>query len=389
MLNVKVIGFGAGGNKGAIALLENGIIPKENIVLINSTLKDVPAAYKDMAIKIEGSSTDEGCAKEPELANSMMMENLQSGKISLDGITASGDSMVILICSLEGGTGNGASLVAARYFSEVLEAKVHLFGFGGFEDDARGLKNTVDWFKALSEDYTVEVISNKKFLKDNFNNKIKAEKAANNELVRRVKALIGKNIVESEQNIDNADLRKLTSTPGFMTIETVSLGKVKNVDDFNTALINAIDNSKSLDVEPTCKRMGVVLNIREKTKDYIDGRFEVLRQRYGEPFEFFTHIQDVHEEETVTFIIAGLKMPEEEVESVYNTFLTRMNAVDRSKDAFFNKDFDTDVAGFDVGSNKLSPTQVQAKKNAFFSSSTPSVKTKNGTAQNISIKEDL
>ena len=386
MLNAKVIGIGAAGDKGAIALIEQGVIDKNNVVLLNSTLKDVPAAYKDSAIQIQGS---QGCAKEPELANQMMMENLQSGKISLDGIVATGDSMVIVITSLEGGTGCGASQVIARYLSEVLETNVHLFGFSGFEDDVRGLKNTVDWFKSLSESYTVEVISNKKFLKESFNNKLKAEKAANDELVRRVKALTGKNIVESEQNIDDADLRKLTTTPGFMTIETVSLDKIKNVDSFNKALIDAVDNSKSLDVEPTCKRMGVILNIREKTKDYIDGRFEVLRQRYGEPFEFFTHIQDVHEEETVTFIIAGLKMPEEEVEAVYNSFLSRMDAVDKSKDSFFAKDFNTSVDGFNMGSTQLTAGQVQAKKNAFFSASADPVKTKNGTAKNISISKDL
>ena len=388
MLNAKVIGFGAAGNKGAIALIEQGIIDKDNVVLLNSTLKDVPASYKDSAIQIVGSH--QGCAKEPDLAIQMMMDNLQSGKISLDGIGAASDTTtVIIIASLEGGTGNGASQVAARYMSEVLGMNVHLFGFGGFEDDARGLKNTVDWFKSLAEGYTVEVISNKKFLKENFNNKLKAEKAANDELARRIKALIGKSIVESEQNIDDADLRKLVTTPGFMTIETVSLDKIKNVDSFNKALIEAVDNSKSLDVEPTCKRMGVILNIREKTKDYIDGRFEVLRQRYGEPFEFFTHIQDVHEEETVTFIIAGLKMPEEEVEEVYNSFLSRMDSVDRSKDSFFAKDFNTAVDGFGLSSAELTAGQVQAKKNAFFSASADPVKTKNGTAKNISISKDL
>lgn len=390
MLNAKVIGIGAAGNKAAIALIENGVIAKEAVVLLNTTLKDVPAAYKDTAVQILGAF--QGCAKERDIASQMIMDNLRNGKISLDGILTPEDKMVIIVTSLEGGTGCGASTVLARYFSEVLNAKVHLFGISGFEEDARGMKNTVDWFKELSENYIVECISNKKFLKENFNNKLKAEKAANEEFVKRIRVLLGKTIVDSDQNIDDADLYKLTTTPGFMTIETVNIDKVKNGEALDKAIMDAIDNSKSLDVEATCKRIGVIVNVRTKTKDSIDGRFEVLRQRYGEPFEFFTHIQDVHEAETVTFVVAGLKMPTEEIEGVYSAFLARLDAVDNSKDAFFGKSFDTAVGGFDINPVQLTANEIQSNKANFFGSATvkkDTVKTENGTAKNISISDQL
>ena len=388
MLKAKVIGIGAAGNKGAIELVEQKIIDSKDVILFNTTLKDVPAAYKDLAISIEG--PHQGCAKEPGIANDLMMKNLREGTISVDGILDGDDKMVIIITSLEGGTGCGASTVVARYFSEVLGTNVHMFAFSGFEEDSRGLKNTVDWFGELSPKYIVECISNKKFMKQCFNNKFKAEKAANKELASRIKALLGQTIIESEQNIDDADLYKLTTTPGFMTIETANINKIKNVDAFNEALVDAIDNSKSWDVDPTCKRIGVIINANEKTMDYIDGSFEVLRQRFGEPFEFFTHIQSVHEEETVTFIIAGLKMPKDEVQNVYNTFCERRKAVDTTGDDFFNKGFDTSVDGFDMGSGKVSVDKVQQNKAAFFGGvKNTTVKTPTGTAQNITVKDKL
>ena len=43
MINAKVIGIGAAGNKAAIALVENGVMPRSSVMLLNSTLKDVPA----------------------------------------------------------------------------------------------------------------------------------------------------------------------------------------------------------------------------------------------------------------------------------------------------------------------------------------------------------
>jgi len=388
MLNVKVIGIGAAGNKGAIELIEQKVVEKNNVVLLNSTLKDVPAAYKDSAIQIEGMFN--GCAKERTIANAMIMNNLQNGKISLDAIMQENDTMVIIITSLEGGTGSGASTVIAKYFADVLNTHVTIIGYSGFEDDSRGMKNTVDWFKELADKWTIQCISNKKFLKENFNNKNKAEKAANAELVHRVKVILGQTISESEQNIDDADLQKIATTPGFMTIETVPIDKIKNVDAFNKAIIEAIDNSKSLDVEPTCKRIGVIIDVRDKTRDSIDGHFDVLRQRYGEPFEFFTHIQNVHENETVTFIIAGLKMPEEEVEALYNAFLARMSSVDNSKDNFFAKNYDTSISQeFDMGAVQPSANQIQANKATFFGSSNSAIKVKNGTAQNINIAQEL
>lgn len=376
--HAKVIGIGAAGNKAAIKLVENKVVDINDIILMNSTLKDVPAEYKDTAVTIKGA---EGCAKNRKKAESIMLDNLKSELIKPETILDPEDKLVIIVTSSEGGTGSGASVILAKYFKQVLNANVHVFAFTGFEEDGIGLKNTVDFFNDLSKDYTVEAISNKKF---NNSNKLSAENEANEEFARRVNVLLGNNIVESDQNIDSEDLYKLTNTKGFMTIEHCSLDKIKNVESFNKALIDTIDTSNSLDVEPTCKRIGCILNIHEKTKDSIDFLFSVLRERYGIPFEIFTHVQDVHTEEYIDFIISGLKMPVEEINQVYENFKKSMDAVDRSKDDFFNKEFDTSVDDElnEYGNNNISQDEIESNKELFFGTA---IKTPNGKFTNTKV----
>ena len=41
----KLIGLGAGGNKAAICAVKNQVIEMSNVMLVNSTLKDIPKDY--------------------------------------------------------------------------------------------------------------------------------------------------------------------------------------------------------------------------------------------------------------------------------------------------------------------------------------------------------
>ena len=54
-MNVKLIGIGAAGNKAAINAVENKVIAIENVMLINSTLRDIPADYKGLKVEYAGS----------------------------------------------------------------------------------------------------------------------------------------------------------------------------------------------------------------------------------------------------------------------------------------------------------------------------------------------
>lgn len=367
MIGAKIIGTGAAGNKSVISLIENGIINRSNIMLLNSTLKDVPAGYKDIATEFSGASR--GCGKERDLAKQITLKSLQDNTLNLDGFMDPQDKMVIIVTSSEGGTGCGSSTIIAKYFKEVLKVNVHMFVFTGFEEDGRGLKNTVEYFQDLDESYVVQAISNKKFLDEANGNKLKAEALANAEFVQRIKILLGLDLVDSEQNIDETDLTKLTTTPGFMMIEHGPLDKLKNVEAFNKLVLSLIDNSKSLDVEPTAKRLGVILNISEKNKDNIDYLFSVIKSRFGTPFETFTHIQKEEEPEYISIIASGLKMPIDDVKGIYTRYQEEASKVNTSKDDFFNMALNTkETSMFDMGKKEQTQEQINNSKENFFSS---------------------
>ena len=67
----------------------------------------------------------------------------------------------------------------------------------------------------------------KKFLDKANGNKIKAEKLANEEFANKVKIILGQMIVDSEQNIDETDLKKIITTTGLMVVEHKEFSKVK------------------------------------------------------------------------------------------------------------------------------------------------------------------
>ena len=61
----KLIGLGAAGNKAAICAVQNSVISIKNTMLINSTLKDIPAEYqsKEGAVVYQLFGAYGGCGK--------------------------------------------------------------------------------------------------------------------------------------------------------------------------------------------------------------------------------------------------------------------------------------------------------------------------------------
>lgn len=335
----KLIGIGAAGNKAAINVVENNILGIENVMLINSTLKDIPVDYKGLKIEFAGSYG--GCGKERKIAYDLAMKNLQSGVIPLRDFLCLDDpekkaELVVIVTSTEGGTGSGSSVVIGKYIQQVLGIQVHMVGFAGFKSDARGLQNTVEWFKELEDDFTVECISNPKFLPECRNNKLKAEIAANVEFGKKLGILMGNPIRDSAHNIDKTDLLKVSTEKGFMFIESANFDKVKNKEQFENIVINMIDNTKSLDIDNiTSRKIAVIINISESSTDYISYE-DILNERYGNPYEMFLHIQhEADMPEFISIIVSGVKMPVEEIQKIYSEYQARLNQVDRKEDGFF------------------------------------------------------
>lgn len=369
LLKATIIGLGAAGSKACIDLMNTYPELTNKIMLVNTTMKDIPLEYRERAVELV--SNYKGSGKERSKANKIMFENLKGG--AFDYPYDEDDAMAIIVTSSEGGTGSGSSTILAEYISSVYKIPVHIYIFTGFEDDGRSLKNTVDLFTELKDTYTVHSISNAKFLPLVNGNRIKAEKEANKKFVDDVCIMLGGYINDSEQNIDESDLLKLDNTPGYTCIEHIYLEKLKNIDDYNSRIINAFDESKNLVIDPTCKRLGIILNISKKSEDFIDYSNKILKERYGVPFETFLHIQNVHEKEYVQIIASGLKMPVDDINEVYENFVKSSSSVDKSKDEFFNAHYNTQADEFD-NLKKNKARDFTSAKASFFSDDSSSKK---------------
>jgi cell division GTPase FtsZ len=377
MSRVKIIGIGACGNKATIQCLEDGNVVDTDILLLNSTLKDIPEKYKEYAIEF---GNIKGCGKERQLAAKMLYESMGNNEIDIDKFVDPDTKTIIFVTSSEGGTGSGATIMLARYCKEILKIKnIHIFIIAGFEDDVRGLKNTVDIFNELSEDYIVEAISNKKFLESGSMTRAEAEALANKEFSQKVSILLGNHIVPSDKNIDDRDLYKLTNTPGYMTVEYYGINKLKSSEDFDAMLEDMIECSKSLETEVGAMRIGVIMNITKKNRAFVDEEFKVLRKAYGNPYEFFTHIQDTGEDEFIHIIVSGMKLPIDYIKKTYDSYKKQMEHIDLNSDKFFSSrdKFDTSLGNKlnfsmddvdDFSAPKESVEDIKKAKDSFFNS---------------------
>ena len=365
-MKAKLIGIGAAGNKAAMTAIEQGVFDRSDVLLINTTRKDMKDEYDDINVIIGGGMG--GCGKERGRAKSITIDSLKSEKLKIDSLPDPDDDAVVIVSSSEGGTGCGSSTILAKYIREVLNINVHLVVFTGFEDDARGLQNTVEYFQELQDNYTVEAISNKKFLSTS-KNKQEAERKANNEFCKRMRTWLGLDLVDSDQNIDETDLYKIATTPGFMTIETKEFDGIKKQADFDRLFEEMIYDTKSLDFTPTAKRIGVFMYASERSQN-IGFDNAKIREELGEPFEFFTHIQTVPAgQERVCIMASGIKLPTEEVEKIYNEYKTRTSNVDKKKDGFFDQiggmKLEEDDDMFNLSNSAVKNPTVKVKENFF------------------------
>lgn len=333
MFEIKFICCGAAGNKAAIDALENGILSPGDFLLVNSTNKDIPEKYREYALIYKNA---DGAGRERELGKKFALNALKSSDIDFGKFITNNTKIVVLVASLDGGTGSSSITVLARYIHEVLGKHVYIIGFNGFENDARSLSNSIECIKELKEDYTISIISNKKCLEDGSVNHRLAEKKANEIFSNYVKTIKAIGIQDSEINIDGAELYKTISTPGYLVIETGSIEGVKNVNDFNKVVKSLADESKSIETEPSAKRMCMFVLSKEKLRDNIDFSFTEAKKNWGSPFELYQHIQN-DDSNTISIISAGLKLPIEYFENVYNRYKEESSKVNKGSDDFFSQ----------------------------------------------------
>lgn len=332
MINFKILGCGAAGNKAVIQAFNDGVINENEFMLINSTDKDIPEEFKKYSYIYKDA---DGAGKERALGKQFAINALKTSDLNIKEFIKNA-KVVVLVSSLDGGTGTSSVSIIAKYIKEVIGKHVYIIGFNGFENDARSLSNSIEYMKELEESYTISIISNKKCLDNNKStNYRKAELIANDEFVKYIKSIKTIGVVPSSINIDGAELFKTISTPGYMIIERGSISDIKNTSEFNDIIKYLHDNSKSIDTEPTCKRMSIFILANNRIQNNVDYSFEEAKNNWGTPFELYQHVQESDDDEVV-IISSGMNLPIKYFENLYSKYQEESAKVNKGTDSFFN-----------------------------------------------------
>ena len=360
-MKVLLIGVGAAGNKAAEEAVSMGIVNQEDVIMVNSTSKDFPVSFKGQQIVL--SDKDTGCGKERSVAKDYALRAIKSGKMNIE---TNGYTAVVFCTSIEGGTGSGATPVLAKFISQVYRKNVHIIAFAGFQDDARGLRNSVQFFQDIDSMFVVQTIKNSSFLKAAGGNRMKAEVLANKEMCRRIQIMTGETLVASTQNIDDTDILKVSNTSGYMTVEYSEVKEtLLDQDDFNKHIKRMIHTSASIASEnPGAARIGVILNIDPASEDAVDYSFKAIKDAYGNPYECYLQKQwDDEYPAYIAFIVSGMQMPLDAIESIYETYKNEVESVNKATDNFYDSvsklAIDEDDSKFDMIQPKSSGTSVE------------------------------
>lgn len=353
--NIMYIGIGAAGNKAAAALVAEKVATEDQVALLNSTDKDFPEWFKGS--KIVMSPDNNGCGKEREVSKRYAMSIIQSGQIDR---VVEGAEKVVIVASLEGGTGSGSAPIIGRYCVSVLGKNVRIFGFAGFEDDARGMQNTVEFFQSIDFECSVQCIRNKSFMSGN---KFDAEDKANKEFCQEMRVLSGQDLIASTQNMDNTDLDKVTNTLGYCIVDKIVFNKpLMDEEDFNKLCKQMTLRQKDMPSEYGQIRLGVILNIKPESEGGIDYSFKVLKDTYGHPYEHFIHKQYDGGEQYIAYIATGMKLPLDEVKGIYDRYVAASAAVNKEHDNFFDEIGNmkrVDDSRFDIGTTNKATTSKE------------------------------
>ena len=363
-MHVTVLGVGAAGVKAAITAMEHGIVDRDHTKLLNTTVRDLPEKYNnEPGLYVQFSSILGGAGKESAKGMAAAIDAIKSHELDLASLINADSQEVILVSSVEGGTGSGSVPVLAQYY-DAMNIPVHVFAFIGFQDEARGMNNTLRFFKNLPSKVVLHTIRNSYFLDYTKNYSI-AEQAANEEFAMELEILRGSKIIPSDQNIDDTDLYKMNTTSGYMTINHIPLGGIKNVDGFNAAIASAFEDSCYMDCDHTVKRLAVLINASKDIQKVIDNKFEAVKRYIGVPFEIFQHIQYDDGDEYIDVMASGLNFPERAIKDVsdkYTKIKDKLNKGLKTFDDIFTSieiDDDEDEFNMDVR-QAVDPATVDA-----------------------------
>lgn len=376
MLNGYTFGCGQGASKAMIHAINNGVLDPKFCKIVNSTQKDIPSDYQNDAIIISD-DPDAGCGKVRDSAKKLMARWLKINPNAINDIIFNEDNpidYVNIIATTEGASGSGASVVLAKYINTISEENnidilVNIILITGFESDTRGLQNTINYFKDLNgADYTIRVVSNKKYLK-NSATIFEAEEKANDEIASVLNIIGRANIIDSDHNIDDTDHFRLLANPGLLFTGEVNMGdqKYKNIDQLNKEISDMIDYTSSLDFKPSASKIGIYMNISEDNMNSVDTSFDVIKKKLCDTDcipELFIHKQyDGSNYQFIRVVASGISLPIDELQKMYSKYMSNVEALNKADDNFFDQLNQMDT-------NKLSKSDSKVSTNSmdnFFS----------------------
>lgn len=378
MLDLKIIGCGAAGNKATERLAEMGF-DKSKLFYVNSTDRDLSQNVDmDHVIIFGGKSkmTLGGCGKERSIGKQMLLEDMRADTDDFDKIVGN-ENLIVLVGSTEGGSGSASLPILAKYYHEAHNKPVVCVLFFGFKDDVRGLQNSIEICQELSEEYGVIGIDNSGFLTACGGNRFKAEQEANNKFATVISILMGFVIQDGRQVIDDTDLFKIVTTPGYMIADGVELpDRIKTSDDYSRVVTNFIKGNTSFIDPPKnagCSRIGAIYTLKAgiEEDESIDFSADPISNVYGHPYEYFIATGPSSDNTNKFYFIAsGMKFPIDTIQAVYDEYKARSEKVDKTKDSFFSAVTDMRGDMQDAQFNMLGKPQhkapsKEAKKNFF------------------------
>lgn len=362
MINTMLFGMGAAGNKAAILAVENKFIDKKNVVLINSTVTDIPDSYEGEKFELPGNAG--GTGKDRNISKRQADVVIANKMIDLEKMLHTKDNehrvkQVIFVTSTDGGSGSGSTIVFANHIVNELKIPVMVCAFIGRARDIRGQRNTVEFFKELSDKITVQIILNQEFASGaDDTNDSRIETEANAEFCKRLSVILGSQMdhTNAEQNLDRRELYKIRTTPGYMIVSTkVFDQKIKNNEQVKKEAVEMFDNLKSPDPDSRdMVRVGLIYSSEKEESSYMD-ILPVVKEKFGLSYEVFNHRQ--YQPSTTRFInviMAGLAMPTEAIKNIYDQYIDQSQSINKKGDSFFSSVKEMkleDDSAFDVNSN--------------------------------------
>ena len=93
-MKAKLIGIGAAGNKAAMHAINQGVFDRKDVLLLNTTQKDMKDEFND--INIVFGDNRGGCGKERDMAKGLAMEALRADLFKLDSFPDPQDEAIII-----------------------------------------------------------------------------------------------------------------------------------------------------------------------------------------------------------------------------------------------------------------------------------------------------